>query len=328
MRDYILRSNQSTRRNVLASLGAASGVGIGTLLFSRYGQATPGGSVTLVQCNRNTALRGEDEYCTISTDLLRSLNVDVGDQLRVGSHTRSATYESGLYTIIGTRNQPDTVGLSKSGLDRLGLKNKTDGFVRNDAPHPNYETRHEADVNDEFVEILADDGEESGLVACAPHGGWIEYPTDKQSQFVATELDVTEWACVGYNSGGGAFDRWHITSTDISRHSFPKLDSIGDRQFTHAVSFHGFTNDGIGIGGAADESLRIAVRDEIAAATDGKYDVYLADDGPYDGDSPDNFVNWLTRDNNGVQIEQSWTARTDDWDTIADAVARVYAGRL
>jgi hypothetical protein len=62
--------------------------------------------------------------------------------------------------------------------------------------------------------------------------------------------------------------------------------------------------------------------------TKGRYDVYLADDGSYAGNSPENFVNWLVDGSDGVQIEQSWDARIDDWDTIAAAVVEVYSDIL
>lgn len=285
-------------------------------------------SVTIERNNRSADLRKEPEYCLVSPDLLDEMGVEVGEQIRVGPTVDGAEYESALYTILGETSSRETVAVSKAGLDRLGLKKGTPGFARAYAPHPGYGTRAEAEAEDEYAEILADDGEQSDLVACAAHGGWIEYRTDEQSAHVADALDATEWSCVGYNSGGGAYDRWHITSTDVSRGSFSGLDSIAERQFTHAVSFHGFSEEGIAIGGGAPDSLKTEVRDAIEAATDGRYDVYLATDGEYDGSSPANFVNWLTADDNGIQIEQGWDARTDDWETIATAVSRVYAGRL
>src|SRR5215213_4455423 len=38
----------------------------------------------------------------------------------------------------------------------------------------------------------------------------------------------------GFKKGGGAFARWHITSTDISEESFPKLKTIIGRHFKYA----------------------------------------------------------------------------------------------
>src|SRR5688572_16911036 len=60
------------------------------------------------------------------------------------------------------------------------------------------------------------------------------------------------WACKGSRAGGGAAERWHITSADISEHSFPLLGTIlapPAAAFTHAVSFHGFRPGGPGEGG-------------------------------------------------------------------------------
>jgi hypothetical protein len=57
-----------------------------------------------------------------------------------------------------------------------------------------------------------------------------------------------------------AFDRWHITSTDIHEASFPLLNSVISRGFTYAVAFHGFDDPEIPfdilIGGAAPYSLK------------------------------------------------------------------------
>lgn len=315
-----------SRRRALKTMGTSVGIGAVGQILVQNARAT--NTVTIKRNEGDSALRGRDECCTVNDEILRGMGVTVGEQIRVGCNACRSEYESGLYTVVGNGPSSDTIEMSKDALGRLGLKNNTSGFARAYAPHPDYETRNDASEHDEYVEILLDDGEQSDLIACAVHGGWIEYRTDAQSAYVADELGVTEWSCVGYNSGGGAYDRWHITSTDVDRRSFPKLDRIGDRGFAHAVSFHGFGESGIAIGGGADESLQAAIRDEIDTATDGRYDVYLADsDGAYAGNSSENFVNWLS-DDNGIQIEQSWDARTDDWETIAAAVVQVYARRL
>lgn len=214
--------------------------------------------------------------------------------------------------------------MGSDALERLDLTHRDDGIARRYAPHPTYETRAAAKANDEYVEILRDDGRRSDLVLCAAHGGWIERKTDQQAAYVADALEATEWSCVGYNSDCGAYDRWHVTSTDIDRRSFPGLGRIADRGFAHAVSFHGFSNDGIAVGGGASESLKRRVRDAIDDATGGRYDVSTVTGGEYAGDSPENFVNWLTADRNGVQLEQGWDVRVDDWQPVAEAVIEVY----
>jgi phage replication-related protein YjqB (UPF0714/DUF867 family) len=283
--------------------------------------------LTIEQNMGNSLLRNEAERCALSGDVFRAQDVALGEQVRL--RCSEADYESGLYTVVDDSRQRESAEMSKDGLNRIGITKGDTGSIRTYGPHPDYSTRTDAAEHDEYVEILQDDGDQSALVACAPHGGWIEYRTDRQAARVADTLSVTEWICAGYNSGGGAYDRWHITSTAIDRRSFPKLDSIADRGFNHAVSFHGFSQDGIAIGGGAPDSILQAIRDAVDAATNGAYDVYLADDdGSYSGSSPENFVNWLTAEDNGVQIEQSWDARVDDWEAIADAVGTVYADIL
>ncbi len=317
--------NTISRRQVMKAVGGGIGLTVGSNAFATRAKAVD--SVTVRQNNRD--LRGQQERCIISEDLHSALKIPINGQIRVGGQNDETKYESGLYTVTETNLESTTVEMSKDGLDRLDFTNNSSGFVDPNAPHPEYETREMADKNDEYVEILVDNEEQSDLVACAPHGGWIEYRTDAQSAYVATALDVTEWSCAGYNSGGGAYDRWHITSTAIDRRSFPKLDSIGDREFTHAVSFHGFSRSGVVIGGNADNDLKKRMRDEIDSLTNGKYDITLADsDSPYSGTSSENFVNWLTKDGDGIQIEQGWEARTTDWKTIATAVVKVYRDRV
>lgn len=316
-----------TRRQALGILGVT--VGVDPNRLGKVG-ATSNSSmdaVTLRQNEWDKTLDGHSERCLVPGTLLDSSGLSVGSQIRVVPDD-SSTPES-LCTVAGRTDESGVVELGQSGLDRLDVRNNATASVRSYAPSPDHDTRAAADANDEYVEVLADDGQQSALVACAPHGGWIEHPTDRQSRLVAQTLGVTEWSCAGYNSGGGAYDRWHITSTDIARQSFPELDSIADRAFDHAVSFHGFSGDGIVVGGGASEPLRSAVREAIHAETNSRYEVTLASsDDPYSGDSSENFVNWLTRRDNGVQIEQSWDARSDDWEAIATAVANAYDERI
>jgi hypothetical protein len=61
---------------------------------------------------------------------------------------------------------------------------------------------------------------------------------------------------------GDSPETWHITSVDIDPASFPKLNSIFSRRFTHAVAFHGFEQNGILIGGGTASA---ALQAEIAA---------------------------------------------------------------
>ena len=63
-----------------------------------------------------------------------------------------------------------------------------------------------------------------------------------------------------------AHERWHITSTEISERSFPKLRTIFEPKFEYAIAFHGWTQDFICVGGnaeSADAGLIGEIRDAI-----------------------------------------------------------------
>ena len=102
------------------------------------------------------------------------------------------------------------------------------------------------------------------------------------------------------------------------------------RGFADAVSFHGFKEPIVLVGGLAPVELREEIRGAIDDATGPEVVVRVATpDDPFNGDSPRNIVNRLTAGGtNGVQIEQSLTAREQHWAEIAEAVARVYETRL
>ncbi len=192
----------------------------------------------------------------------------------------------------------------------------------------------EAKIQGGIFERLDDDGAQTGLLILAPHGGQVEPPTDLQALRVFDKLrgrPVSTWRCEGYHPEGGkaAFDRWHITSTEIREANFPLLARVAHRRFRFAVSFHGMVDDRILIGGLAPTRLRTEVRDAIRHAlgrSEVAVDLALPGD-PKGGRDPRNIVNRYAQAG-GVQIEQSLQARQDHWKAIADAVAKVYSSRL
>jgi phage replication-related protein YjqB (UPF0714/DUF867 family) len=225
--------------------------------------------------------------------------------------------------------------MGDSGRNRLGTSSEFAAALHSQGPHPTFNDA-EAEANSEFVERLDDDGVHTGLIVIAPHGGDIERRTDQQAERVASRLKtkgVSSWRCKGFKEGGGASDRWHITSTDIHEASFPRLNSVIPRGFTYAVAFHGFDEPptDVLIGGGAPESLKQEIKTTINGALAGsgmRVRIASPDEG-YGGDSPQNIVNRLTAGGgNGIQIEQSLRARTNHWAKIADAVAEVYDRRL
>lgn len=276
------------------------------------------------------------EHCSIDADRLGTLGVAVGQQVRI---YRDRT-EFALFTIVEAHDEkPDTiVRLGRLGRARLGPPGPiAGGRVVAMGPHPTLDDR-EARRRGELVERALDDGKATGLLILAPHGGDIEPYTDTQAEHVAQALAakgkgkrVAAWRCKGFDPPGSqtARSRWHITSTDIHDASFPKLGRLAMRRFDHALSFHGMARDAVLIGGAGPGELKETLRAEIAAALEGsEIPVVIARPGEDNGgESGANIVNRYCN-KTGIQIEQSNRARRQYWKQIADAVARVYLGRL
>lgn len=276
-----------------------------------------------------------EENCTMDPELAQANDVEVGQQIRVKVKNESTKY--GIFTVDqfyqdgsdnndvrmsaaarGQLDQTDSFDAYLEGTDQVVLHGKDNTWLNN---------------NDEFGELLDEtDTTHTDVVFCAPHGGMIENHTDEMASWaydkmVALSKSASCWRCIGHQDVVGAYDAWHITSTKISRLSFPFLDQIGDRSFSHAVSFHGYGESDIGVGGAAPESLRSEVKEAIENAVGTSYDVTLVEVGPYAGTSQDNFVNWLTDGSGGVQIELPGGARENYGQVIAEAVATVFAGK-
>jgi phage replication-related protein YjqB (UPF0714/DUF867 family) len=262
-------------------------------------------------------------HCSVSRSLADGL--ELGDQVRI----QRTPSEYALYTVVEIRDEldPTTVRMNQAGLDRLGttagsFEAKLDTIITRSEL-----SDAEAKSRSELVERLVDDGVHAGLVVTAVHGGKIEAYTDLQAERVTANLPgVSAWICKGWRSRSGAFDRWHIPSTELSPNSFSGLGAIADRGFGYAVSFHGMSSPGILIGGRAPIELRELLRGAIIAALDDPSILVTVSGrgGPCVGFGSNNFVNWLTKSGqHGIQIEQSAKARKRYWAEIADAVSRV-----
>jgi phage replication-related protein YjqB (UPF0714/DUF867 family) len=238
-----------------------------------------------------------------------------------------------LFTVSESSDE-DPDGIVRIGLigrRRFGTEEEFDGLIDSQVAHPTLNDT-DAEKLGEFVERLHD-GASATIIAIAPHGGDIELNTDRQAEHVATRLapfGASSWLCRGWKSGDRAFESWHITSDETDPRSFPLLGKVASRGFTHAVSFHGFEQPLVLVGGLAPVELREEIAGAIASAVGPEVVVRVATpDDPFNGDSPGNIVNRLTEGGaNGVQIEQSLAAREEHWTEIAEAVAGVYEARL
>jgi phage replication-related protein YjqB (UPF0714/DUF867 family) len=280
-------------------------------------------------------LQDHREHCSVDAARLATIGRAVGHQVRV----RLSSEAFGLYTVSEVHPEdPDaTVRIGRRGRERLGTSDEFDGVVDSVGPHPNL-TVDQARACGELVERLRDNGRQRELIVIAPHGGDIERHTDEQAEHVASRLAakaVSSWRCKGWKGGGGAFVRWHITSTDISAASFPRLDLVISRGFTHAVAFHGFEDSeadtDVLIGGCAPDELKqeIAAAIDRATAGSGLRVRIAAPEDHFGGDDERNVVNRLRAEGgSGIQIEQSPAARSRRWEEIADAVATVYDAKV
>ncbi|AZH27135.1 hypothetical protein DU502_03120 [Haloplanus aerogenes] len=258
--------------------------------------------------------------CRLPRDAAAAVGVTDGQQVRLRYDGDPAVFTVAVH-------DDEAGAVSAAGRDRLGAT--TDRFRVDADPnvvHPTLDRETAAETG-EFVERLIDG--DSGIVALAPHGGYIEHGTDRQVTRLSSRLGATGWYCAGWWPGGGAYRRWHVTSTRIDPRSFPELEGIEDVGFDTTVGFHGWRNDYLGIGGTASLELRTAIRDELEAAVDGAFAVRLATDPARNGTATDNVVNWLTdAGTGGVQLEQPLVARTEYRDAVVDAVADVLARRI
>lgn len=281
-------------------------------------------------------LIGYEERISMDPELAQDEGVLVGQQVRIKSKNAQDRYA--VYTVhqfMQDGTDDNDVRMALAGRQRMDYSDSFSAYLEGtDQVVVHGENDAWLQSNDEFGEFLDETStSHTKLAVCAPHGGIIENYTDEQaervySQLVGASKDVSCWRCKGWQDAIGAYDAWHITSTEISRDSFPYLDQIGDRGFDYAVSFHGYGEADIAVGGGAPTALKSEIAAAIQAVVGEDYDVTVVTSGPYAGTSPDNFVNWLTTAGNGVQIEQPYGARQTYGQAIADAVAAVFEAKI
>jgi phage replication-related protein YjqB (UPF0714/DUF867 family) len=282
------------------------------------------------------------EHCAIDRESLRVLASAVGRQVLI----RRSSERLALYTVAeGIDAAGAAVHVGTAGLARL------EGAA-GEQPSAALEATVETDFtgSDPYAPVRLTEellgGAASGLAVLAPHGGRIEVGTDEQAKLVYDVLaleakPVRAWIARGFNPTIGAHRCWHITSSELSEHSFPKLGSLFDLgtsrgSFAHAVAFHGQNDsEAIIIGGGLPQdrvhtarklALRSRVHNALRAVMDHPPAVVVMPSGPLAGAEQRNIVNRVTARGNGLQLEQPIAVRTDDRqrEAIAHAVAAFY----
>ena len=281
--------------------------------------------------------RLDDEHCKANLKQIQDIGRHRHEQVRIEFPTTNDGITSAIYTVTVFHDDTDSVilGHKIANLSCRLTENKCLGVVKAQIMLEGLDD-DEAEKLGELVEHLRHEGQNRKLVVIAPHGGEIEPWTDKQAEYVWNHLQrdrVSLWLCKGFSNPGlcGAHERWHITSTEISERSFPKLRTIFEPKFEYAIAFHGWTQDSICVGGNAestDAGLLGKIRDGIEQKLQGT-NIKVEDtvcSGGFNGDDPCNIVNRLGI--KGIQIEQCKKARRDHHDKIAQAVVDVIGPRI
>jgi phage replication-related protein YjqB (UPF0714/DUF867 family) len=266
-------------------------------------------------------LQDHREHCAPAARALASL--DSGPRQQVRIHRNG---EFALYTVSELLHETtdSVVRMGLGGRQRLQAEEEFEGVLDTKVVDPDLSDTEARDAG-ELVERLDDCGSQNHLIAIAPHGGAIEEHTDRQAERVAERLGpqlASAWRAKGWKVGGGAFVRWHITSTDLNPACFPLLNSVMSRRFAHAVAFHGFNDEpGVLIGGTAPAELKERLRQAIQQVLPAGLDVRVAlPTERFGGDDPNNIVNRLSPCG-GIQIEQGLRPRGEHGCDIADVVA-------
>jgi phage replication-related protein YjqB (UPF0714/DUF867 family) len=282
------------------------------------------------------------EHCAVDSESLNALGSAVGRQVLI----RRSSTRLALYTVAEpVSGAARAVHAGTAGLTRLGTATdepfnatlETD-FTQGNPQAPVRLTE----------EVLGNVG--AGLAILAPHGGRIEEGTDDQARAVYDALaekakPVRAWIAQGFNPATGAHPCWHITSSEISERSFPKLRSLfgftGSRgPFAHAVAFHGQNDsDAIVVGGglprntahtAVKTALASQIEEALGAVTSDPPAVEVGLCGPLAGAERRNVVNRVTVGGNGLQLEQPLAVRKNKEQrrAVARAVAEFFEARL
>ena len=153
------------------------------------------------------------EHCSANGNQIRTLGLNPGQQVRIERPTANGTRRRALVKKINAhRSLKKQSAILYAGLqqkpedlrDRLGLstigsfKGKINAQVTAEGLND-----EEAEVYSEFIEHLADNDYNNGLIIIAPHGGNIEKHTDEQAEYVYENLvaskRVSTWICKGFN---------------------------------------------------------------------------------------------------------------------------------
>jgi phage replication-related protein YjqB (UPF0714/DUF867 family) len=286
------------------------------------------------------------EHCRANRVQIENIGRRRHEQVRIEFLTANGIL-SAIYTVATFHSDVELVSLGDKIKNQFAncqlSKGKCEGKVKAQIMIEGLEDPDKAESLGELIEYLSPEVQNRKLVVIAPHGGHIEPGTDDQAEYVWKRLsqlfpdEVTLWMCEGFSNphAKDAHERWHITATEISERSFPKLELIFGSKFEYSIAFHGWLQDSICVGGSkesADAGLIGEIKEAISDALIAKGSNIVVEDadcpGEFNGDDPCNIANRLGV--KGIQIEQSRNARDDIKlrDAIAQAVVEVIESKI
>lgn len=345
-------ANDTRRREqVRISAGLATALGLGSADAATTGEAAQV-RVVLETADPNTSLTHTANFSVGEIDTLdtgRTLSVWLPDDLDASGNFDD--HDNGFFKLFGLQN-PDTVfsgsssGSPEATVYRVAPSKTT---VVNGGSVTEYEHFDEANSGSKYflecVEVRNDDS----LAVLSPHGGGIETKISGELDTFLSELESfgrepSVWEGYGQWGSGETFDRWHITSTQLSEGSFPGLEElVTSDTYQYVLSLHGYSDNEVGVvlGGQASRQAKCYLVDtlefilDLRGTLDGEItyrifgpdgdpvDVVRESDGPgdnpqplndvddLDGDSDDNIVNRMApnplgvRGFGGIQVELS-----------------------
>jgi len=341
------------REQVRISSGLATALGLGATDAATTGEAAQV-RVELETTDPNTGLIHTASFSIAEIDALdtgRRLSVWLPDDLDGSGNF--GDHDNGFFKLFGIQ-QPNTVfsGSPEATVYRMAPGTTTvvtngsvTEYVHFDEPNTGSKYFREC------VELRGDDS----LAVLSPHGGGIETKISGELDTFLSELESfgrepSVWEGYGQWGSGETFDRWHITSTQLSEGSFPGLeDLVSGGTYQYVLSLHGYSDNEVGVvlGGQASRQAKCYLVDTLEQVLDSRgtldgeityrifgpdgdpVDVVRDSDGPgdnpqplndvddLDGDSDHNIVNRMApnplgiRGFGGIQLELSDDLRKD-----------------
>lgn len=235
-----------------------------------------------------------------------------------------------------TSDEEETVWVSKEGINRMDGYDGTIVELKAFAASPLFDTRQEAEDNNELIEQYIESSSE--VLFIAPEGGELKKNTELQALRGSSESNFSSWSLIGYGSDPTwAHRKWYTPPGMYSLKSFYGLYSL-DPPFEQVVSFTGFEEETekqkrrIVIGGLASDELKEDIKEELektflgAGETENppvNPDVVITINysGDNSGSDPNHIANKLSEESTGgVILTQGSLVRNNHWKAVTDSV--------